>query len=381
MSSASLHHSESAPHRIRLVFIGGFLGAGKTRLIGALTRVWLSDGLRVGLVAAGDPAELLDKVASEYGAPLEEIGDGCFACRLVDLLDDTETVIAQNPQVLICEPAGSCADLAATVLAPLKQFYGAQFQPGPYVTVLDPEHAYEMLADPEETELDPAVKEMYRRQIDEADIVVLNKVDLLSASEAELIRGNLQAMHPGKQVVLVSTRDGRGVVELAETLQRDAPAGSRMHHEADVNAYASGGTHMGWVSCTVQIQSEAPFSARAFCESMMRHLCEAFRCRDCRSVRLRFLLRAGEQMMGGNIYRPGDCPEIGGAELGEIRSGVLVLYARVSMDPALLGAAVVRTITQTSLAMGVCAEFTKLQSHTPWYPCPQQRLCQLMKQV
>ncbi len=381
MSSASSHTPDPAPHRVRLLFIGGFLGAGKTRLIGALTRVWLSDGLRVGLVAAANPEALLERVSSEFGAPLEEIGGGCFGCSLEDLVDNTEAVLAQRPDILICEPAGSCADIAATILTPLKQFYGSQFHAGPYTTVVDPARAYELLAAPDETELEPAVRAMYAKQFDEADVAVLNKIDLLTASECELIRQNLQHQHPGTQVLVASTHDGRGVTELAALLLRDAPLTSRMHHEADPSQYSSGGTRMGWLSCTVRLQSAEPFSARGFCEALMQRLCEAFRCRECQSVRVRFLLRDGERMMGGNIYRAGECPEIGGAELGDITGGLLVLNARVSMAPALLGAAAVRTVTMAAQDAGIDAEFTKLQSHIPWYPCPQQRLCQLMEQV
>ena len=47
-------------NKTRFVLIGGFLGAGKTTLIGELARRYLSAGKRVGIITNDQAADLVD---------------------------------------------------------------------------------------------------------------------------------------------------------------------------------------------------------------------------------------------------------------------------------------------------------------------------------
>jgi len=107
---------------VRLIFVGGFLGAGKTTAMGALARRLLQDGLNVGLVTNDHAEEMVDAaLVRQFGMPVAEVSGGCFGCEFNDLLDATERVLMQEPDVLIAEPVASCADAVAAVINPLKQ--------------------------------------------------------------------------------------------------------------------------------------------------------------------------------------------------------------------------------------------------------------------
>jgi hypothetical protein len=43
-----------------------------------------------------------------------------------------------NADVLIAEPVGSCTDLSATILQPLKDQFKQQFVPAPFSVLADP---------------------------------------------------------------------------------------------------------------------------------------------------------------------------------------------------------------------------------------------------
>ena len=110
----------------RLVLVGGFLGAGKSTLLAEAARRLTARGRRVGLIANDQAAELVDTEAlKQTGSPVEEVSGGCFCCRFPDLLAAMEKLVRQtSPDVLIGEPVGSCTDLAATVVRPLRRLHG-----------------------------------------------------------------------------------------------------------------------------------------------------------------------------------------------------------------------------------------------------------------
>ena len=76
----------------RLILTGGFLGAGKTTLIGQLVRYFQRQGLRCGVVTNDQAAGLVDTALAENldGAAISEIGGGCFCCKL-DQLEKVRT--------------------------------------------------------------------------------------------------------------------------------------------------------------------------------------------------------------------------------------------------------------------------------------------------
>ena len=107
-----------------LVLIGGFLGAGKTTALSALAQHFIGHGQRVGFVTNDQATNLVDTtLVRQQELPVAEVAGGCFCCRFTDLLDAAQEVLAQGPDVLLCEPVGSCTDMVATVLAPLRHFY------------------------------------------------------------------------------------------------------------------------------------------------------------------------------------------------------------------------------------------------------------------
>src|SRR5579872_4486720 len=100
------------PAPVRMVLAGGFLGAGKTTLLGALAKRLLQQGRKVGVVTNDQATDLVDTtIVCELGLPVAEVAGGCFCCRFTDLLDAAQTVLAHQPDVLLCEPVGSCTDM------------------------------------------------------------------------------------------------------------------------------------------------------------------------------------------------------------------------------------------------------------------------------
>ncbi len=360
---------------VRVIFTGGFLGAGKTTALGTLARKLLQQGLTVGLVTNDQAANLVDTaIVKELGVPVAEVAGGCFCCRFSDLVDATEQILANNPDVLLGEPVGSCTDLAATVVNPLKLFYGDIFRIAPFSVLVDPLRVRELVLKEAPTRFPEEVVYIFQKQLEEADIIVLNKVDTLTPEEAERMAGALKALQPNKPVLKVSALRGDGVDEWLQMLMSDAPAGSHILRDLDYDTYAKGEAVLGWLNATVRLTGKPAFDPRRFAEVLMAELQQEIAQRNAEVAHLKFLLTSGAQALRGHLVKADAEPEFLGEIAGEVSEATLVLNARIGIDPATLGGIATRAVQRAARAVQAEADILSLQSFSPPYPRPPYRL-------
>src|SRR6266516_1814522 len=174
-------HGLRTTDKARYIMIGGFLGAGKTTTVVRLAQHLIDQGLKVGLITNDQGSELVDTaMLRSRGFATEEIPGGCFCCRFNSLVDAARKLtVATRPDVFIAEPVGSCTDLVATVTYPLRRIYGSQFTVAPLSVLVDPIRALRILEVEEGGRFSDKVRYIYLKQIEEADLLVINKAELL----------------------------------------------------------------------------------------------------------------------------------------------------------------------------------------------------------
>ncbi len=108
--------------RMRVIVVGGFLGAGKTTLLAQAAKHFASRGKRVGIITNDQAVHLVDtKYLESLNVTVGEVAGGCFCCRFEDLENAAGRLFeATRPDVLLSEPVGSCMDISAAVLRPMK---------------------------------------------------------------------------------------------------------------------------------------------------------------------------------------------------------------------------------------------------------------------
>src|SRR5271170_5256571 len=133
--------------RVRFLLIGGFLGAGKTTTMARLARTYMALGQRIGLVTNDQAQDLVDTNSLRaQGFPVEEVAGACFCCRFDDLVSRVGQLQEhERPDVILAEPVGSCTDLVATVVQPLRDLYGDRFQIAPFPVLFKPSHGLRIL--------------------------------------------------------------------------------------------------------------------------------------------------------------------------------------------------------------------------------------------
>src|SRR5437867_2980138 len=193
--------ASSKPLPARYIMIGGFLGAGKTTAVAKLAARLTAQGLRIGLITNDQGRNLVDTtMLRAQGFATEEIPGGCFCCRFNSLVDAAERLTANTrPEIFIAEPVGSCTDLAATVTYPLRRMYQDNFTVAPISVLVDPIRAQRVFGLQKGGNFSEKVIYIYKKQIEEADIDIISKSDLLNDKQLGALRQAILKEFPAQE--------------------------------------------------------------------------------------------------------------------------------------------------------------------------------------
>jgi G3E family GTPase len=361
--------------KARYMMIGGFLGAGKTTAILQLAQRLHEQGTRVGLITNDQSIGLVDTaLLNSQGLSVEEITGGCFCCRFQSLMDAAGKLTqAAAPDVFIAEPVGSCTDLRAAVSYPLRRIYGNEYEIAPLSVLLDPIRAGRILGLQPGKAFSEKVLYVYDKQLEEADIIVINKIDLLDSEQLETLRSTLAARYPNAQIVAMSARTGEGAPEWHDTMLagdmdlREAP-------DVDYELYAEGEALLGWLNVSAQVQSASWFDGNA----LLRWIADDIQGRlsqdggEIAHLKMTLSPDEGNDLAVLNLVRGDGRPESIHRLQDDLDSGELLINLRAEADPDLLRAAVLKTIE--GLAPAIRADIAHTESFRPAKPEPTYRM-------
>lgn len=251
------------------IMLGGFLGSGKTTAVAALAQRLSARGLRVGLITNDQGQELVDTaMLRSKGFATEEIPGGCFCCRFNSLVEAADRLTeSARPDVFIAEPVGSCTDLVATVTYPLRRMYGDHFRIAPLSVLLDPIRALRVFGLQPGGSFSPKVLYIYRKQLEEADLIVITKSELLSPEQLEALRAAIVLEFPRAQVLTASVRTGAHLEEWFSHIESNEQV-ERQPMEVDYGVYAEGEALLGWLNATAALSIAGEFEANLLLQTL-----------------------------------------------------------------------------------------------------------------
>jgi hypothetical protein len=151
----------------------------------------------------------------------------------------------QSLDVIFAEPVGSCTDISATVLGPLREDYEA-YRVAPLTVLVDPARAAAM----QSPNADPNISFLYQKQLQEADLVLMSKADLYQNP----------AIIPGVDARSLSAKTGQGVSQwLDEILMGSLEAGATTI-EIDYAQYARAEAALAWLNLSFTFVLDIPMS-------------------------------------------------------------------------------------------------------------------------
>lgn len=240
--------------KIPVTIITGFLGSGKTTLIRHLLQT--ANGRRLALMInefgdVGVDGEIL-RGCGDDACPednLIELNNGCLCCTVADdFIPSIEKLLAlpNAPEHIVIETSGLALPkplvkafdwpsvrARLTVDGVIAVVDAAAVAAGRFAD--DPEKlAAQRAADPS-LDHDNPLEEVFEDQLACADLVILNKSDLLSEDEMTALRAEIGSILP-RAVKTVATSEGRidaGVLLGLAAAAEDDLAGRPSHHDAE----------------------------------------------------------------------------------------------------------------------------------------------------
>jgi G3E family GTPase len=295
---------------------------------------------------------------------------GCFCCKFEELIDNIEKILVHKPDVLLGEPVGSCTDFVAAVANPIKIHYHEAFRFAPFSTMVDPDRVRELLLAETKSNFPEEVAYLFGKQLEEADILVLNKTDLISETEKERLVSILTEKYPEKDILAISARDGIGVDQWLEILLSGRPGANTVLSQIDYDRYARAEAVLGWLNAAIKISSDDSFAADKFVSDLFVALRESFKQEKGEIGHLKSVFTSGGKSFWVNLTNLSSDPLVSGEPLATLTKGSLILNARVQLDPDNLEKIVRDVLVTVADRFNVKIEIDDLQCFSPAYPNP-----------
>jgi G3E family GTPase len=358
------------------IMVGGFLGAGKTTGMLRLAEYLTHRGRRVGLITNDQSHGLVDtSIVTARGYPVEEITGGCFCCRFNSLTDAADRLARDaRPDVFLAEPVGSCTDLRATVQYPLRRLYGNEYRVAPLSVLVDPMRAARVLGLESGRGFSPKVLYVYEKQLEEADVIVINKSDLLDASHREALERALCERFPQTEIVTVSARTGANLDNWFDRLF--TPVASRPAMEVNYDLYAEGEALLGWLNATFHVSSPSPFDGNGFLQRLGDGVRERLIVAGVEVAHFKMTLApdTGNDLAVLNLVHTDGRPESPHRLADDLTDGELIVNLRAEGDPDQLHDTTLAAVAHAARDTNVTATVVHSEHFRPGRPEPTHRM-------
>lgn len=356
--------------RTDVILIGGFLGAGKTTFMRGLSRYLAVGKKKVGLITNDQASALVDTVfLQNENDAVVEVSGSCFCCNYNGFMDAVSALRAKGMDTIIAEPVGSCTDLSATILQPLKEKSRDDLNIYPLSVFVDP-HRLEDILEGGLSGLHPSAVYIVVKQMEEADIIVINKADLLSREAMRNLVEKTKAMFPGKPVFSLSAQTGAGLDEWLAAVSSARAAGSTIT-DVDYDIYAEGEAVLGWLNMAATLRKPNA-DWNAFMQKLLDALAESFDADGLSVAHVKNLLESEGKSVLGNITGNKGTVRLRNAA-GNGDSATLTINARVETSPGTLLSMVQATLNQLCSAGGITCDIVTSNCLSPGRPNPTYR--------
>jgi len=357
--------------KTRVLIIGGFLGAGKTTAIWSAAKALSQAGHKVGIITNDQASELVDtRFLETAGGKTAEVSGSCFCCNFPGFIDAISSMKESGIDIVLSEPVGSCTDLSATIVQPLKDQYSEQVSLGPLSVLADAGRLKDIL-NGENSGLHPSAAYIIRKQMEETDFLVINKTDLYPEEEIAELQRRAEEAFPLATVIAISGLQGTGIAEWMQALEHSEKCGTHLLTDIDYDVYAEGEAVLGWLNATVQLHGNN-CDWRAFLEDLLDRLSRRFDERQQAVGHLKILISENKNLLVGNVVGNHSTLKVRGEAKGGVPDVEMTVNARVQMSPAELEAAVREELEQAASVLD-SYEIEVLKCLQPGRPNPTHR--------
>ncbi len=202
----------------KFAVFSGFLGSGKTTTMIALTQYYTRHHAKAAMISndLGHGVNLADnRLAQLCGCNASEITGDCICYVNEQLADRLNAYYDDGCELVVSDIPGFGVGALEHVYHGLTEKFPGQFELAPFTVLVEPQ-TIELLR----SGCGGDQEYLYNTQLAEADLIVLNKADLLDEQQREADLSWLSARYPLAQVIAISAIRQEGLEDLSQALSR-----------------------------------------------------------------------------------------------------------------------------------------------------------------
>ena len=200
----------------KFAVFSGFLGSGKTTTMMALTKYFTEKHGKAAMISndLGHGVTLADnRLAQLSGLRASEITDDCICYVNEQLAQRLNEYYDDGCVLVVSDIPGFGVGALEHVYHGLAEKFPGQFTLAPFTVLVEP-RTVEMLR----SGTDGDLHYLYDTQLREADLILLNKCDLISRAQRAADLGWLREHYPLAETLSISALTGEGMEELSQAL-------------------------------------------------------------------------------------------------------------------------------------------------------------------
>lgn len=221
------HDAASAPEgSLKFMVVSGFLGAGKTTTMIALANELANRGTTPAIIANDMGANLVDtSITQASGCSVTEIANGCICYQMDNVVDQLRRLRNRDGAQFVMSDIPGCGVGALDhVYRTLASDYKNEFTLAPFMVVVDPERLRMLMPEHADINLPEELVYLLKLQLEEADLVILNKCDLLDDEDKARMVAFLEEAVPDIPVMCISAREKTGIAPVVDFITSNTSA-------------------------------------------------------------------------------------------------------------------------------------------------------------
>lgn len=240
--------------RMKVILVGGFLGSGKTTAIVNACQQLIKQGKKVGVVTNDQGNQQVDYAfVKHFGIPTREVSNGCFCCNYGQLDAHLASLVeSDQPDFIFAESVGSCTDLVATIARPLNKF---KPEIDVSISIFADADLICALIEGRSSFLEESVRYIYKKQLEEADILIINKTDLMSPSQLITVQDVIRSEYEGKIILYQNSWNDSDISTWLHRIDQFDKSQQRLSLNIDYNVYGEGESKLAWLDKSLTIHA------------------------------------------------------------------------------------------------------------------------------
>jgi G3E family GTPase len=245
--------------KAKYMVTSGFLGAGKTTSMIAFANSINKRRGKAAILANDLGASNI--VDADFTATTDilttRITGNCICYQHENLVDKLNQLVASGATVIMSDIPGCGIGALDHVYLQLEEREAGEFDLMPFTCIVDPERLRMIMPEAAQINLPTEMRFLLYAQMAEADLIVLNKKDLLSGDEIEKRVAFIKASYPDTPVMVMSALTGDGVDEVVDYLLSHKAAAKHREIGYGSAEFVAAETLLGWYNCRVFLEEKS----------------------------------------------------------------------------------------------------------------------------